>query len=419
MRKLLTLLLGAALLAALGAAPAAAAVPSLAHVVANQPGATLLLPYFEVNLADDTGVDTVFSVNNASATAILAHATVWSDLAVPVFTFDIYLTGFDVQYVSMRKLFKGQLPRTASDGQDSTDTISHQGIVSQDINFASCAGFLPPAPIPAGQLSGIRAALTGRSSSLFGGDCAGVNYGDRKARGFVTIDTVTQCTTANPSDAGYFAGIASYQNVMWGEFFYLRAFTPSTPAPQHVGAPLVAVRSSYTDPQTTVAGEYTFYARLVGSNASDKRQPLGSAFAARYIRGRSFSTTPALVVWRDPKVDQGPFSCGAYPSWYGLGMEDLVAFDERENPTDLDGSAAFPAAAQRKLVSALMAPTPAGWLYLNLNTAVVGATDPVEDPAAAQAWVTVIEDAKGRFSLAHPATMMESAAEATHFQIMP
>ncbi|HBL30141.1 MAG TPA: hypothetical protein DD490_25165, partial [Acidobacteria bacterium] len=57
---------------------------------------------------------------------------------------DVYLTGYDVQTVNLRDiLVSGILPRTASAGQDPTNTISPKGPISQDINFASCGGFLP------------------------------------------------------------------------------------------------------------------------------------------------------------------------------------------------------------------------------------------------------------------------------------
>src|SRR4051812_12596807 len=117
-----------------------ASVPAWAVIctVDDVPAATLLLPYFEVNLDDMWGVDTVFSVNNASATAVLAHVVVWSDLSVPVLDFNIYLTGYDVQTINLRDVLHGTLPRTASDIQDPTDTISPQGAFSQDISFASC-----------------------------------------------------------------------------------------------------------------------------------------------------------------------------------------------------------------------------------------------------------------------------------------
>ena len=85
------------------------------------PAATLLLPYFEVDLNSTNGVTTLFSVNNASATAILAHVTVWTDLSVPVLDFDIYLTGFDVQTMNMRDIVNGILPFTADAGADLQD----------------------------------------------------------------------------------------------------------------------------------------------------------------------------------------------------------------------------------------------------------------------------------------------------------
>src|SRR3954451_22946129 len=71
------------------------------------PAATLLLPYFEVDLTGGqagSGVTTLFSINNASATAVLAHVVVWSDLSVPVLDFNVYLTGYDVQSVNMRDI---------------------------------------------------------------------------------------------------------------------------------------------------------------------------------------------------------------------------------------------------------------------------------------------------------------------------
>src|SRR5215216_2032639 len=104
------------------------------------PAATLLLPYFEMDLANANGVNTLFSINNASATAVLAHVTVWSDQSVPVLDFDVYLTGYDVQTISLNEILVwGNLPPTASAGQDPKDTISPQGPASQDINFASCS----------------------------------------------------------------------------------------------------------------------------------------------------------------------------------------------------------------------------------------------------------------------------------------
>src|SRR5579864_4712784 len=110
---------GLPLLALLFFGPAlrpAAAVICTADAV---PGATLLLPFFEVDLGNPNGLTTLFAVNNASASAVLAHVVLWSDLSVPVLEFNVYLTGYDVQTVNLRDiLVYGNLPQTASAGQD-------------------------------------------------------------------------------------------------------------------------------------------------------------------------------------------------------------------------------------------------------------------------------------------------------------
>src|SRR5215510_525126 len=152
------------------------------------PAATLLVPYFEVDLSNPNGVTTLFSINNASATAVLAHVVVWSDLSVPVLDFNVYLTGYDVQSINLRDiLVSGTIPRTASAGQDPGDTISPKGQFSQDINFASCTGQLPPPALPASFIDHLQKSLTGKSSPILGNRCAGRDLGDRIARGYVTV----------------------------------------------------------------------------------------------------------------------------------------------------------------------------------------------------------------------------------------
>src|SRR5688572_21850617 len=148
--------------------------------IAVEPAATLLLPYFEVALpkkpnGKQKGVNTRFTINNADATAILAHVTIWSDLAVPVLVFDVYLTGYDSETIDLFEVIHGRLPQTASVGQDPGDEISPHGPVSQDINFASCniAGGLPPGVLPEGSVEHLRASLTGQPSPLFGNNCLG------------------------------------------------------------------------------------------------------------------------------------------------------------------------------------------------------------------------------------------------------
>jgi hypothetical protein len=397
------------------------------------PAATLLLPYFEVALDDANGVQTLFSINNASATAILAHVVVWSDLSVPVLDFNIYLTGYDVQTINLRDiLVNGVLPRTASDGQDPNDTISPQGEFSQDINFASCSGQLPPPNLPSTFITHLQNSLTGQSSAVLGNRCAGRNLGDRIARGYVTVDTVNNCTLRFPGDAGYFGaggtGDVTNQNVLWGDYFYVNSGQNFAQ-----GETLVHIEADATNPETSVPGEYTFYGRYVAWTAIDNREPLATNFAVRYLNGGVFTGGTDLLVWRDSKVNQGAFTCpavaGTRPAWFPLGEEGIVIFDEEENPDvpqtfpispqppDISISP-FPAEAQRTAVNGDLLPVPFdfGWLYLNLNTTVAAAgNNPPEDPAAAQAWVTGVMDADGRFSVGFDAITLDDACNALHF----
>jgi hypothetical protein len=184
-----------------------------------------------------------------------------------------------------------------------------------------------------------------------------------------------------------------------------------------VGAPLVAVRADQTDPELSVPGEYTFYGSQISWIAADNRQALGSAFGARYLKTAQFATPTSFVVWRDPKVKQLSFVCGAYPSWYKLAMEEFVAFNEQEGVTDMPRGGRFSAAAQKRTVTSLALPYASGWAHLDLDHTVPLA--PPEDPQAGQAWVFVIQDATGGFSTAHPAVMTQTATESTHFQVLP
>ena len=86
--------------------------------IATNPAATLLLPYFEVdaNNADrTTAIDTAFTITNVSDTPIIAHITVWSDWSYPVLDFNVWLTGYDVQGISLYDILHlGRLPEVGS-----------------------------------------------------------------------------------------------------------------------------------------------------------------------------------------------------------------------------------------------------------------------------------------------------------------
>jgi hypothetical protein len=420
----------------------AAPVMAVICTVDAVPAATLLVPYFEVDLNNPNGLTTLFSVNNASATAILVHVVMWSDLSVPVFDFNIYLTGYDVQSVNLRDIIvNGNVPQTASAGQDPNDTISPKGIKSQDINFASCTNILPPPPLPAFFTQHLQAALTGKASAVLKGLCAGQALGDNIARGYITMDTVNSCSLQFPGDPGYFAsggtGVATNQDVLWGDWFIVNAaqnFAEGGDLVHVEAAPGTGTSGQIpTNPATTVSGRYTFYGRYVNWTAVDNREPLATNFATRFLNGGPFAAGTSLLVWRDSKVAQGPFTCpatfGVRPCWYPLGQEGIVIFDEQEHPvvpTTVPfspqppnvGIIPFPAETQRTQVGGAAFPVPFnfGWLYLNLNTTVAcaGSVPPV-DPAAAQAWVVATYASNGHFAVGVDAIRLDSACAANHF----
>jgi hypothetical protein len=413
-------LLGWAFLGLLAAGGTASAVTC---GIVDSPAATLLLPYFEVDLSNLNGVTTLFSVNNASPNAVLAHVAVWSDLSVPVLDFNIYLTGYDVQSLNMRDIVAGQLPQTASAGQDPNDTISPKGQLSEDINFANCQGQLPIAPLPASFVSHLRASLTGQFSNILGG-CAGLAYGDNIARGYVTVDTVNNCTLRFPGDAGYFApggtGDATDQNALLGDYFYMNSATNRADANT-----LVHIHADPNDPQVTSDGQYTFYGRYVNWTAIDNREPLATNFFARSLNGGPFSGGTNMITWRDPKVRQGAFKCGTAPAWYPLGQAKIMIFDEQEHVSipqtvpvspqpPQSGIIPFPAGAQSTLVGGAAFPVPYnfGWIFYDLNSQVTPAGSvPPNDPQAQQAWMTVVMSSLGRYSVGFPAFQLDTARD--------
>jgi hypothetical protein len=391
------LLLGATfgLLAAL---PAGAGILTGNCRVANQPAATLLIPYFQVDVDHADGATTLVSINNASARSELARVTLWSDWGVPTLAFDVYLTGYDVQTLNLRDLFQGVLPATG--------TNSPQGAFSSTAtSFAGCGARdgAPPA-LSAANRSYLRAAHTGQP--LPGGDpatplCASSGgTGPSIATGYITVDSVGRCsavsvgTLANtPADGAYFAhggaGLASDENVLWGDYLLV---DPKRGLSEGQSAVSIVADADFFGP-----GDYTFYGRYVGFDGRDDRAPLSSLYYARYLNGGSFAGGTDLVVWRDNRrLEVAPSRCAGGPAWAPLGEYQLVVFDEEENGQQLHDTHAFPLATQRVHLGSGALPTVPnyGWLMLDLWHS---------DGTHAQGYVSVLMTAEGRFQVGHPA----------------
>jgi hypothetical protein len=383
-------------LAVLGLLLAAGVPPAAART--DRPAATLLLPYFEVDLARDDGLTTRFTINNASATATLARVTLWTDLAVPVFAFTVYLTGFDVQRVDLRDVLEGRLPVTASPDP-------------------ACDA----PPLAGAALTALRNALRGQPSETFGGQCGGQAFGDGRARGYVTVDDMNACAAGFPGSPGYFAGgglgEASNDNVLWGHYVLADR---GRDGPLAAGGPLVHVPA---DGALGAPGTYTFYGGLLAFSAADNRRPLATSFAAPYVQPRPpgpgsgrtedaagvpYTRGTDLLVWRDVKAPSVAFACGGSPPWFPLGQAQAVAFDEQENPAEVAaGTTPFAAAAQRVPVDTpdLGLPFDFGWLFLDLSVATGAPVDPV-----AQAWVEVLHDPGGRLSVLQRPVQLDAPA---------
>ena len=384
------------------------------------PAASLLLPYFAVDLNNPQALTTLFSINNASAAPAIAHVTLWTDLSVPTLDFNVYLTGYDVVTFNLRDLFEnGITPSTSHDDV----TVSPVGVFSLTTNpvsgvgpgSVSCDGQLPLPPLPGTLLNHIRNAHTGQASAVFGGDCSGVDFGDNIARGYITIDNVNFCTLDFPGDAGYFitggAGAANNINQLWGDYFYVdvaNAFAQ--------GETLVHLEAD----DTLGAANYTYYYRY--SSGADQREGLASTWATRYATGGAFSGGTDLVVWRDAQRSIAPFTCGTIPSPYPLAQNQIVIFDEEENPDvpattpfspALPGTSLipFPWEANRTEVGGANFPVPFnfGWLYLNLNTTITGSVVPFNP--IVQNHVSTIMDADGLFSVGYDGIALDNVTD--------
>jgi hypothetical protein len=382
--------------AALAAAPAAAGVLTGNCRTGEQPSATLLVPFFEVDLARPQGRTTLVSINNASARSTLARVVLWTNWGIPTLAFDVYLTGFDAETIDLRDLFAGRLPQTGT-------AVSPVGTLSQEeaTEIPGCdARRTAGAPLKSLEIAELQAAHTGRpvgATTTEGKLCAGTGLSPTTATGYITVDSVVRCTrrtvgaTVNtPVDREYFsgkaAGVAGDANVLWGDAFQIDAKGKLS-----FDLPVVHIPA---DPEFFAPGDYTFYGRYTEYDASDHRVPLSSLYYARFAVGGPTATE--LIVWRDTRQYRPrAYPCSALPAWAPLGEMQLLAFDEEENGVQILDSNAFPLATQKVRVGdpAIPTATTRGWLMLDLWH---------RDGTHAQGWVGVLLTAEGR-TVSYPA----------------
>ncbi len=303
-RKTLRLCFTAAIVAAAFLPhPAAAGVLTNNCVVGDRPAATLLFPYFEVDLANPAGRTTLISISNRDTFIfpVLARVTIWTDWGIPTAAFTLFLQPNDVQTLNLRDLFTTGLSPITGPNADL---------------YAGCDGTLGGS---VGSPVLLQLAHTGQNTlgSCFSSGIQGPNI----ATGYITVDHALRCRDAaglgsdTPVDGDYFAGatpLAGTDNVLWGDWMLVtpnEAFASGNPA-VHIQA----------DPDFFGAGDYTFYGRYHGFDGSDKRRPLPSSYNARFLNGGAFTGGTKLIVWRDTRsADTSIVSCASHPDWVPLG----------------------------------------------------------------------------------------------------
>ncbi|HEY6826929.1 MAG TPA: hypothetical protein VI259_08725 [Gemmatimonadaceae bacterium] len=437
--------------------------------IGTAPAATLLLPYFGVDLGTaGTGRTTIFSVTNVSPYSQIAHVTVWTDWSYPVLDFNIFLTGYDVQPINMYDVIaRGLIGSTTGTGIGSnasynartgliapgvvqnstsqnnvmagsgltTSTGTNPNVGSQPFaattgdfnggnpNFATtasanCAAGRLPGQLPQQLANDVRLALTTGTTTGTAVGCAnaqvGGNHGATFAVGYVTIDVAATCGVGLPVDPTYYTSEILFDNVLIGDY---QDINQSTTTGNYAGGnPLVHIRAV---PEGGPAGgvvttnlPFTFYDRYTAGNTAvptatrtvDRRQPLPSAFAARWISGSTAAFDTAYKIWREGftggtgttvlqanGVTANTLDCGgagappAVSVNQAIPFQEIVRFDEHENAGTITASGGIIVSPQPitplqgtpetslQPVSGSIFPAVAGttdaggWTYFNLN----------------------------------------------------
>jgi hypothetical protein len=216
------------------------------------------------------------------------------------------------------------------------------------------------------------------------GSVGGVHY---LANGYATIDVVSSCTPRIPNDPAYYTNELLFDNVLIGDYQNLGpqpAGTAASGAFDASGNPMVHIRAV---PEGGGAGSnvpaglpYTFYDRYTPADVRtrDRRQPLPSVFAARFIQGGTGAFATNLTIWRE---GIGTGTCKDADKSSAMLVPEIVRFDEHENPfinshfcPVLCGpqDTTLPVASSTSTSDSTIYPIlttsdVGGWLYLNLN----------------------------------------------------
>jgi hypothetical protein len=378
--------------------------------VGHYPAATLLLPYFEVDLDSRAGdgETTIFTVTNVGAQPQAARVTLWTGWAYPIISFNLYLTGYDVQSINLYDVIRrGQLAPDTNIGSTTSPIGELSETTNPRLEEDTCTTSSLPRVLPQVILSRMQSAFTTGKVPQLGSApaCNAAGEVHRNAAGYLTIDVVGVCTGTMPTEPSYFTHEIRYDNVLMGDYVQVNGNEDFAQ-----GNPMVHIRAIpeggtlATRRKTNLA--HTFYSRLqpAVNQTSDARQPLPSTFAARWISGGATGFETFFKIWREaPNAPDA--GCAFYPRNALLAYE-VVRFDEEENPetfspdivvlpiafdptlpnsslTDVTDESLYPTNTQDAV---------AGWMYMNLSSTATA------KPFATQNWITISMRAEDRFS---------------------
>ncbi len=476
------------------------------------PAATLLLPYFEVETGSRS-TTTFFQVTNTSRYPQVAHVTLWTDWSFPVLDFNIFLTGYDVQAIDLYDVIvnsqiNGTTGTTSATvagkvynqlgtavtvasyavsgetgnpnfgiggaGGGAAGCVNLPGQFNTDIGAAVKSALISgvynsPGFNPTLNANGCTTAQLVGTTATHGGTTSATT-----AIGYVTIDVAAICSARLPNDPTYFQQEILFDNVLTGDY---EIFNKAAGNNYAGGNPLVHIRAV---PEGGFAGApapvgvtvsatnfpYSFYSRYVNGAAGtallnyDRRQPLPSVFAARYIYSAAGNVATGLPplnttyrIWREgttgANVANAPWNATACATPMSvnsaLPIREIVRFDEHENAviiTNIQGVSpnlgtsqpTLPETSNRSVADTTVYPQfptsvssdVGGWMYLNLDNkfytqnAIVA--DIIHHPAfaaggtatrASQNWVVVSEsgstannNAAGAYSVDFDATWL-------------
>jgi len=300
------------------------------------PAATLLLPYFEVDPDGTSGRTTLFTITNVSRYPQIAHVTLWTDAAFPVLNFNLYLTGYDVQSINLADVLLRDVIAPPSGTTSATSpgalSASGNGNLRAPLDCAGNAGVVPESI-----MSAVRWALRTGIVSFPNFSCNNAGNVHYDAIGYATIDVVAGCTQRMPSDPLYYTNDLLFDNVLIGDYQQIGAVPAGSfsGAFDAAGNPMVHIRAV---PEGGGAGAdvgtalpYTFYDRYTPASRRtlDRRQPLPSTFATRFVQGGTPGFATNLTIWRE---GIGTGTCATSLSSARILVSDIVRFDEHENP---------------------------------------------------------------------------------------